>query len=131
MSWQTYIDDHLMVDLPNGGKLTSAAIFGQDGGVWAQSPTFPALSADQVKVLMTGYLDPGALAAGGIKIGDLKFISIGGSPDCLRGKKGPNGCTIKKTVSALVIGIYGEGVSPADGNVIVENLGDYLVGQNI
>lgn len=58
MSWQTYIDDHLMVDLPNGGKLTSAAIFGQDGGVWAQSPNFPALSADQVKVLMTGYLDP-------------------------------------------------------------------------
>ena len=29
MSWQTYVDDHLMVGLPGGGMLTYAAIFGQ------------------------------------------------------------------------------------------------------
>ena len=32
-----------MVDLPNGGKLTSAAIYGQDGGCWAQSAGFPTV----------------------------------------------------------------------------------------
>ena len=44
MSWQTYVDDHLMVDLPGGGKLAFAAIYGQDGGCWAQSAGFPAVS---------------------------------------------------------------------------------------
>ena len=40
--------EHLMVDLPHGGKLSSAAIVGQDGGVWAQSPDFPAVTPEQV-----------------------------------------------------------------------------------
>ena len=39
-----------MVDLPHGGKLTSAAIVGQDGGVWAQSPSFPTVTPEQVGV---------------------------------------------------------------------------------
>ena len=38
---------------------------------------------------------------------------------------------IKKTNTAMVIGIYDEGVQGGDCNVIVENLGDYLIGQNI
>lgn len=32
------------------------------------------------------------------------------------------GVTIKKTASALVVGIYGEGVTPDECNVVVENL---------
>ncbi|QDZ20291.1 profilin [Chloropicon primus] len=132
MSWQSYVDDHLMVDLPSGGKLTAAAIYGQDGGCWAQSAGFPALDADQAKILVTGFSDPGAVAASGIRIGDKKFISIGGIPgECLRGRKGAGGCTVKKTNTAMVIGIYDEGVQGGDCNVIVENLGDYLIGQNI
>ena len=47
-SWQAYVDEHLLVPLPNGGMLSSAAIVGADGGVWAQNPTFPAISADEV-----------------------------------------------------------------------------------
>ncbi len=49
MSWQEYVDDHLMCELPNGGNLKSAAIVGLDGGVWAQSPEFPTLSNDEVR----------------------------------------------------------------------------------
>ena len=49
MSWQEYVDDHLMCDLPNGGTLKSAAIVGLDGGVWAQSPEFPSLGDDEVR----------------------------------------------------------------------------------
>ena len=54
-SWQTYIDDHLMVDLPHGGQLDSAAILGLDGGVWAQSPNFPELSEQEVNALVKGF----------------------------------------------------------------------------
>lgn len=50
MSWQEYVDDHLMCALPNGGTLKSAAIVGLDGGVWAQSPEFPTLGDDEVRL---------------------------------------------------------------------------------
>ncbi|KAK3040960.1 hypothetical protein RJ639_029070 [Escallonia herrerae] len=40
MSWQTYVDEHLMCDI-EGNVLTSAAIIGHDGTVWAQSASFP------------------------------------------------------------------------------------------
>jgi len=49
MSWQEYVDDHLMCELPNAGNLKSAAIVGLDGGVWAQSPDFPTLSNAEVR----------------------------------------------------------------------------------
>lgn len=41
------------------------------------------------------------------------------------------GVTIKKTTTALVFGIYGEGVTGSECNVVVENLGDYLKDQGI
>ena len=47
MSWQSYVDDHLLCELPAGGHLASAAIVGKDGGVWAQSEGFPDVSAEQ------------------------------------------------------------------------------------
>lgn len=40
MSWQTYVDEHLLCE-NEGNHLTSAAIIGQDGTVWAQSANFP------------------------------------------------------------------------------------------
>ncbi|DBA71234.1 TPA: Glutamate 5-kinase [Trebouxia sp. C0005] len=117
MSWQTYVDDHLLVPLPNGGQLSHAAIVGQDGGVWAQDAA-------------GGY---GGLGQSGVKLGGTKYMLIAGEPgSVVRGKKGQeDGVTVKKTMTALVIGIYSKGVQPADCNVIVENMGDYLAGQNI
>jgi len=42
MSWQTYVDDHLMCDIDGTGHhLSAAAIIGHDGSVWAQSSAFP------------------------------------------------------------------------------------------
>lgn len=42
MSWQTYVDDHLMCEIEGtNNHLTSAAILGIDGSVWAQSANFP------------------------------------------------------------------------------------------
>ena len=44
MSWQQYVDEHLMCDIDGQGiHLTAAAIIGHDGSVWAQSSTFPAV----------------------------------------------------------------------------------------
>lgn len=45
--------------------------------------------------------------------------------------QGTGGCTIKKTVGGLLFGIYTEPVQPGECNMIVENLGDYLIGQGI
>lgn len=42
MSWQPYVDDHLMSEI-EGHRLTAAAIVGHDGNVWAKSDKFPEL----------------------------------------------------------------------------------------
>ncbi|CAL4894503.1 unnamed protein product [Urochloa decumbens] len=44
MSWQTYVDEHLMCEI-EGHHLTAAAIVGHDGAVWAQSAAFPEVTA--------------------------------------------------------------------------------------
>ncbi|KAG5547361.1 hypothetical protein RHGRI_013146 [Rhododendron griersonianum] len=42
MSWQTYVDEHLMCDIDGLGlHLAAASIIGLDGSVWAQSASFP------------------------------------------------------------------------------------------
>lgn len=40
MSWQAYVDDHLLCEI-EGNHLSAAAIIGHDGSVWAQSENFP------------------------------------------------------------------------------------------
>mmetsp|Transcript_25456 Transcript_25456/g.35072 ORF Transcript_25456/g.35072 Transcript_25456/m.35072 type:complete len:132 (-) Transcript_25456:388-783(-) len=131
MSWQTYVDDHLMVDLPGGGMLQSAAIFGLDGVPWAQSASFPTVDPANLQLIANSFDDQGQVASN-LKFGDNKYILIAGEPGAvIRGKLGQGGVTIKKTNSAMVIGFYTDGVQPGDCNVVVENLGDYLVGQGI
>ena len=42
MSWQTYVDEHLMCDIDGQGQhLAAAAIIGHDGSVWAQISNLP------------------------------------------------------------------------------------------
>lgn len=52
MSWQTYVDDHLMCDI-DGQRLTAAAIVGHDGSVWAQSDSFPQVSFPSLPPIYT------------------------------------------------------------------------------
>lgn len=117
-----------------GGTLTSAAIVGQDSGVWASSPGFPDVTPDEVDALVAGLADGGeaGLAANGLRIGGVKYLMIPGDPGAvLRGKKGPDGVTVKKTATALVVGLYGAGAQPGDATGVIEALGDYLVGQGL
>lgn len=126
------MDDHLLAELPGGGHLTHAAILGQDGGVWASSENFPDVSDAEVEAIVKGFDDPSGLAAGGIRVGGEKYMMIAGEPgEAIRGKKGAGGLCAKRTATAVVLGIYEEGVTPAECNVVVENLGDYLKEQGI
>jgi len=77
MSWQSYIDDHLMCDV-EGNHLTSAAILGQDGSVWAQSSNFPQVKPEEVKGILKDFKEPGHLAPTGLFLGGAKYMVIQG-----------------------------------------------------
>ncbi|GKV36601.1 hypothetical protein SLE2022_309890 [Rubroshorea leprosula] len=133
MSWQTYVDEHLMCDIEGlGHHLTAAAIIGQDGNVWAQSSAFPQLKPEEIKAIMKDFDEPGSLAPIGLHLGGTKYMVIQGeSGAVIRGKKGTGGVTVKKTAQALVFGIYEDPVTPGQCNMVVEKLGDYLYEQGL
>ncbi|CAD5182435.1 unnamed protein product [Musa acuminata subsp. malaccensis] len=129
MSWQTYVDDHLLCDI-DGQCLTAAAIVGHDGSVWAQSDVFPQCKPEEIAAIMKDFDEPGSLAPTGLYLGGTKYMVIQGEPGAvIRGKKGSGGVTIKKTNLALIIGIYNEPMTPGQCNMVVERLGDYLFDQ--
>ncbi|CAL5355477.1 unnamed protein product [Camellia sinensis] len=131
MSWQVYVDDHLMCEI-EGNYLSSAAIIGHDASVWAQSAAFPQFKPEEITAIMNDFSEPGVLAPTGLHLGGTKYMVIQGEPGAvIRGKKGPGGVTVKKTNQALIIGIYGEPMPPGQCNMIVERLGDYLIDQGL
>ncbi|KAL0394129.1 UNVERIFIED_CONTAM: Profilin [Sesamum latifolium] len=117
MSWQSYVDDHLMCEI-DGNHLTSAAIIGHDGVVWAQSANFPQFKAEEIAAIMDDFEEPGKLAPTGLHLGGTKYM-------------GPGGITVKKTNQALLIGIYDEPMTPGQCNMVVERIGDYLIEQGL
>ncbi|KAK8568651.1 hypothetical protein V6N13_106551 [Hibiscus sabdariffa] len=133
MSWQTYVDEHLMCDIEGQGhRLTAAAIIGHDGSVWGQSSTFPKLSGSEMTDIMKDFDEPGHLAPKGLHLAGTKYMVIQGEPGVvIRGKKGAGGVTIKKTGQALIFGIYEEPVTPGQCNLVVERMGDYLADQGL
>ncbi|EYU20403.1 hypothetical protein ABFS82_01G017500 [Erythranthe guttata] len=131
MSWQSYVDDHLMCEI-DGNHLTSAAILGHDGVVWAQTPNFPQFKAEEIAGIMEDFEEPGKLAPTGLYLGGVKYMVIQGEPGAvIRGKKGSGGITVKKTNQALLVGIYDEPMTPGQCNVVVERIADYLIEQGM
>ncbi|XP_078176957.1 profilin-like [Carex rostrata] len=126
MSWQTYVDDHLMCDV-DGQHLTSAAIIGHDGSLWAANEGFPQYKPEEIVAIMNDFVEPGTLAPTGLFLGGTKYMVIQGEAGVvIRGKKGTGGLCVKKTNMALIIGLYDEPMTPGQCNMVVENLGDYL-----
>ncbi|KAG2410954.1 Profilin-3 protein [Vigna angularis] len=113
MSWQTYVDEHLMCDIDGTGHhLIAAAIIGHDGSVWAQSTSFPQIKSQEVSDIMKDFDEPGHLAPTGLHLAGTKYMVIQGEPGAvIRGKKEP--------------------VTPGQCNMVVERLGDYLVDQGL
>ncbi|XP_074575352.1 profilin-3-like [Curcuma longa] len=131
MSWQSYVDEHLMCDI-EGHQLTAAAIMGQDGSVWAKSASFPELKPEEITNILKDFDEPGTLAPIGLFIAAEKYMVIQGEPGVvIRGKKGAGGITIKKTNQALIFGVYNEPMTPGQCNLVVERLGDYLNDQGL
>eukprot|EP00250_Pteridium_aquilinum_P002680 c12905_g1_i1 orf=261-662(+) len=131
MSWDTYVDEHLMCGLQSGHTLTSAAIIGLEGGIWASSDKFPEIKPQEITDIVNAFSDNNStLAQRGLFIGGTKYLVVQGEAGVvIRGKKGAGGVTIKKTNLALVVGIYDEPVTGGECNTIVEKLGDYLLDQ--
>ncbi|CAN6456807.1 unnamed protein product [Victoria cruziana] len=87
MSWQTYVDEHLMCDI-DGQHLTAAAIVGQDGSVWARSDGFPQFKPEEITAILRDFEEPGSLAPTGLFLGSAKYMVIQGEPGVvIRGKK--------------------------------------------
>ncbi|OAE27401.1 hypothetical protein AXG93_2015s1300 [Marchantia polymorpha subsp. ruderalis] len=104
----------------------------EDGNVWAQSANFPELQGDEIDKVVKGFVDAAQISMHGLYLGGLKYMVIQGEPgQVLRGKKGTGGVCIKKTNSALVIGLYEDPTKPGECNIVVERLGDYLYEQGI
>nr|W8P570.1 RecName: Full=Profilin Sal k 4.0301; AltName: Full=Allergen Sal k 4.03; AltName: Allergen=Sal k 4.0301 [Kali turgidum]AHL24658.1 Sal k 4.03 allergen [Kali turgidum] len=133
MSWQAYVDDHLMCEIEGtNNHLTAAAILGVDGSVWAQSANFPQFKPDEISAVVKEFDEAGTLAPTGLHLGGTKYMVIQSEAgQVIRGKKGPGGICVKKTGQALIFGIYDEPVTPGQCNMIVERLGDYLIEQGL
>nr|E2D0Y9.1 RecName: Full=Profilin Sal k 4.0201; AltName: Full=Allergen Sal k 4.02; AltName: Allergen=Sal k 4.0201 [Kali turgidum]ADK22841.1 Sal k 4.02 [Kali turgidum] len=133
MSWQAYVDEHLMCNIEDtGNHLTSSAIVGVDGSIWAQSSNFPQVKPQEIEAINKEFDGPNTLAPTGLFLGGEKYMVIQGEPGAvIRGKKGPGGVCIKKTTQALIFGIYDEPVAPGQCNMVVERLGDYLIEQGL
>ena len=84
MSWQTYVDEHLMCEI-EGQHLTSAAIVGHDGSVWAQSPNFPQVAS----LLISGR--SACLALLRAPCADLHPRDSRSAPAAIRSPRGPAG----------------------------------------
>ncbi|CAO2181210.1 unnamed protein product [Urochloa humidicola] len=79
MSWQAYVDDHLLCDI-DGQRLAAAAILGHDGSVWAQSDAFPQVKPKEINGIMNDFNEPGSLAPTGLYLGGSKYMVIQGEP---------------------------------------------------
>lgn len=133
MSWDQYVSQSLMCPLDSEGRtLTSAAIVGHDGAIWAASATFPDLTAAEAATILAAFEGSSVST---FTIGGSKYLRVQGDDTVLRGKflrpqddesVKAGGCTISKTAQTLVIGVWNEPVPAGSCNKVVESMGDYL-----
>ncbi|EFJ44887.1 profilin [Volvox carteri f. nagariensis] len=125
MSWDEYITSNLMAPVDaNGSTLSSAAILGLDGSVWAKSSGFPAFTPEEFEKVMAAMADPAITAA---FFSGAKYMKVTSDETVLRCRKDKIGFIARKTNTAIVMGFYED--PPVSGqmcNRVVEALGDYL-----
>ena len=122
MSWQAYVDDHLVAT----GQVKHAAIIGHDGSIWAKSAAFPG-AANEVKNIATNFSSPGTFQAGGLHLGGTKYMFLSNNDKTLRFKKGTNGVHVFKTSQAYIIALYEEPTVAEQCAQVTEKLGEYLI----
>ncbi|KAI9228975.1 MAG: profilin [Piptocephalis tieghemiana] len=123
MSWQQYVDEQLL----GSGTISQAAILGQkDMAAWATSPGF-TLSKTELEQIISGFSDPGSFFSTGVHAAGVKYLTIKADERSIYGKQGPAGIVCVKTVTAIIVGVYKEGMQPGNAALAVEKLADYLI----
>ncbi|GIL43640.1 hypothetical protein Vafri_1328 [Volvox africanus] len=122
--WEDYISNNLMVPLnSDGATLTSAAILGLDGGIWAHSASFPGFKHDEWNKAVAA-LDDTSTA---VYIQGEKYIKTTADGTRLHARKDKLGFIMRKTNMTIVMGFYTE--PDVDARVcskVIEAMGDYL-----
>ncbi|GAA5944851.1 profilin [Sporobolomyces koalae] len=123
MSWQAYVDSNLL----GTGKITKAAILGQQGGVWAASSGYN-LSTEEQGAVVKAFQDPANAQANGIRATGQKFFCLSANERSVYGKKQADGIILVKTTQAVLVAEYAHPTQPGEATKIVEDLADYLIG---
>ncbi|KAJ2923341.1 hypothetical protein H1R20_g3995, partial [Candolleomyces eurysporus] len=122
MSWQTYVDTNLV----GSGKVSRAAILGQQGGVWASSPGY-SLSPEEQKAVINAYKDLSAVQASGLRLAGQKYFTIQANERSIYVKKQADGAVVVKTKQAILVAEYVAPIQGPEATPVVESLADYLI----
>ncbi|KAF9174253.1 profilin, required for normal timing of actin polymerization in response to thermal stress [Mortierella sp. AD011] len=125
MSWQAYVDENLI----GTGKVSKAAIFGLDGGLWAVTPGF-SIEAAELDKLIKAFDDANDVQEKGLYLESQKYYYLRSSHNSVYARLGTTGVTCVKTNQAVLVGYYDESMQKAgECTMVVEALGDYLRSQ--
>ncbi|KAF9491050.1 Profilin/allergen [Pleurotus eryngii] len=123
MSWQAYVDTNLV----GTGKVSQAAILGQQGGVWAISSGLQ-ISPEEQAAIVAAHKDLDHVRANGIRIAGVKYFVTSAEGGTVIGKKGEAGVFLVQTKQAILVAIYTAPIQAGEASGIVLGLSDYLVG---
>ncbi|KZV98937.1 Profilin/allergen, partial [Exidia glandulosa HHB12029] len=120
-----YVDTNLV----GSGKVTTAAIIGQQGGVWATTSGFTLGPSEQTAVINL-FKNKDEAQSKGITLAGTKYFCLSVNDRSFYGKKGGDGCVIVKTKQAILVAVYKAPVQAPECTTITEGLADYLIGVN-
>jgi len=126
MSWQSYIDEHLL----GTGNVTHAVITGHDGNIWATSKDFN-ITPEECKIGAGKFNDEDSLQSSGITIGGIKYLFTSSVMDqtlkVIRCRKESNGVIAIKTSQTCIFTVYCEPQQAGQASHVTCKLGDYLI----
>ncbi|KAH9067882.1 profilin [Lactarius vividus] len=122
MSWQTYVDTNLV----GSGKVSRAAILGQQGGVWATSAGY-TLSPQEQKDILAAFTNSDHVQTNGLKLVGQKFFTLQANNRSVYLKKSADGAVLVKTKQAVLVAEYLAPIQAPETTKIVEGLADYLI----
>ena len=123
MSWQAYVDDHLIATK----MVTHAVMCGHDGNIWSQSKDF-SVTSDELRTLISRFSNMLELAGKGVTIAGTKYLYLSSSDKVVRAKKGTSGVHVVKTKQTYIVCVYQDPIVPEQAASVTEKLGEYLVG---
>ncbi|KAG9219951.1 hypothetical protein CCMSSC00406_0006864 [Pleurotus cornucopiae] len=122
MSWQAYVDTNLV----GTGKVSQAAILGQQGGVWAISSGLQ-ISPEEQAAIVAAHKEVDHVLAHGIRIAGVKYFVISAVDRTVIGKKGDAGVFLVQTKQAILVAIYTAPTQAGETSSVVLGLSDYLI----